>query len=540
MKNLFMLFLFSFILPVSAQKPFFCEAKIKAATVYFAGADLFQQTSTTLPAGSSEVIIKGVAENILENTIQIGAPATVSILSVQFSLNDIEENNNLLNHTKNNLIKKQQDSIAILQKELEVLNNSKIATQKTIEILDKNHTLSTATVTLNVNDLIKLVDYYNLKRTTLSNAITSIIDKEIKIQEKITYLRNEIEVILNKDRVKKPNGTIVLQVMNETAGLISFDIQYYTPNATWAPFYDLKVASIKDPMQLLYKAQLSQNTGIDWKKTKLTLSSGIPNQYNQAPILQAWFLRYGYPQTHLLNNANAVRNSLNSDFKENTKFKEEITASNLNNHTVINENQLTISFEIDLLYDILSNGKTHSVAMKELKIPATYTYYSAPKINPEAYLLSEINEYSKYNLLTGMANIIFENMYVGKTQINTFETQDTLRLSMGKDKKISIKREKVVDKSGSKFLSNYKEQTFTYDITIRNNKKEAIAILVKDQYPIATENDITITLLEESNAKVNNETGILTWNLKLNPNETKKLRISYKVKHLKDKPIANL
>ena len=39
---------------------------------------------------------------------------------------------------------------------------------------------------------------------------------------------------------------------------------------------------------------------------------------------------------------------------------------------------------------------------------------------------------------------------------------------MGRDKKISIKREKVVEKSGTKFLSSYKEQTFTYDITVRN------------------------------------------------------------------------
>jgi hypothetical protein len=36
------------------------------------------------------------------------------------------------------------------------------------------------------------------------------------------------------------------------------------------------------------------------------------------------------------------------------------------------------------------------------------------------------------------------------------------------------------------------------------------------------------------------ETGILTWNLKLNPNETKKVRISYKVKYPKDKTIDNL
>ena len=111
---------------------------------------------------------------------------------------------------------------------------------------------------------------------------------------------------------------------------------------------------------------------------------------------------------------------------------------------------------------------------------------------------------------------------------------------MGRDKKIVLKREKVVEKSGTRFLSSYKEQTFTYDITVRNNKKEAIQLLLEDQYPISTDKEITIELLEKDKAKVNEETGILTWDINLAPNETKKIRMSYKVRYPKDKTIENL
>jgi len=201
---------------------------------------------------------------------------------------------------------------------------------------------------------------------------------------------------------------------------------------------------------------------------------------------------------------------------------------------------LNVSFDIDIPYDILSNGKAHSVALKEIKLPANYKYYAAPKVEKEAFLLAEIGDYSQYNLLPGEANIIFEGLYVGKTNINPNQTSDTLDLSMGRDKKISIKREKVVDKSGTKFLSSYKEQTFTYDITVRNNKKEDAYILLKDQYPISTDKEIEIELLESERAEINSETGILTWKLNLKPNETKKLRVSYKVKYPKDKVIDNL
>lgn len=125
-------------------------------------------------------------------------------------------------------------------------------------------------------------------------------------------------------------------------------------------------------------------------------------------------------------------------------------------------------------------------------------------------------------------------MYVGKTFIEPTQTSDTLNLSMGRDKKVSIKREKVADKSGTKFLSAKKEQTFTFDITVRNNKKEAVELLLKDQYPLSTNKEIEVELLQSDGAKINAETGILTWQLQLKPNENKKFRISYKVRYPKD------
>jgi hypothetical protein len=111
---------------------------------------------------------------------------------------------------------------------------------------------------------------------------------------------------------------------------------------------------------------------------------------------------------------------------------------------------------------------------------------------------------------------------------------------MGRDKKISIKREKIVDKSGTKLFSSNKSQTFTFDLTVRNGKKDAVDLLLKDQYPLSSDKDMEIELLQNDNAKVNTETGILTWFLKLAPNETKKIRISYSVKYPKDKIISNL
>lgn len=590
-----------------AQKPIFTSAKTKAVTVYFSGAEITQSTTVNLPVGTSEIVIKNVADYLNENTVQIGAPKNVTVLSVQFSDNYVSEYE--LDES-NPLIKKVQDSILYVQKELKKIQIDKNSHQQTIEILDKNKEIRGANSGLNVAELMKLVEYYKSKRIELDNAVVLLVEKETKWKKILEDLNNKLEINTQKEE-KISEGKLILQVMNEVAGNVNLDISYITNSASWQPFYDLRTENINAAIDLAYKAKVTQTTGIDWKKIKLTLSSGNPNQNNIAPLLQAWFLSYGKdkefedrPNASVLaslqgtapgltvisssgtpgsakfdgyirgassingdidpliiingipSTSEEFRNLNQNNIKSVSVLKDTaatsiygdkgangvvlITTKNMNDYTTIEEQELNVSFDIDIPYDILSNGKAHSVSLKDIKIPATYKYYAAPKVEKEGFLMAELNDYAKYNLLPGEANIVFEGMYIGKTMINPNQTQDTLNLSMGRDKKISIKRERITDKSGTKFLSSYKEQTFTYDIIVRNNKKEEINMLLKDQYPLSTDKEITVELLDKDGAKANEETGILTWEIKLKPNETKKHRISYKVKYPKDKIIGNL
>jgi uncharacterized protein (TIGR02231 family) len=523
---------------VHAQNPVFTSAKPTAATVYFNAAEITQRATVNLPAGTSEVVVKNVADYLYENTIRVGAPGSLSVLSVQFTNGAIAETD--ATAIQPALIKV-RDSIALVQKEIQRIRTLRTAEQYTLQLLDKSAEQYGNQSGLSVAELTKMVDYFKNKRNECALAVDAFNQKEQKLNEKINELNSRLTPA-NKTTEKTAAGKLVLQVMNDVAGPVDLDITYLTNNASWTPFYDLRAEGTAQPINMLYKAQVVQNTGIDWKKVKLTLSSGTPNQNSQAPILSQWLLRFGQVMQYV-NNSNLVMNTLqgrsagiNVDAYKEKAFDD----ASITNYTTISENQLSITFDIDVPYDILSNGKRHSVTLKEIKLPATYRHYTVPKVEKEAFLLAELSDYSKYNLLRGEANIIFDGMYIGKTFIDPNQVSDTLNLSMGRDKKISVKREKIVDKSGTKFLSGFKEQTFTYEITIRNNKKDAVDVMVKDQYPISSDKEIETELLQSDKAAVNTETGILTWQLKLAAGETKKVRISYRVKYPKDKVVDNL
>jgi uncharacterized protein (TIGR02231 family) len=368
-----------------AQKPIFASAKVKAATVYFNAAELQQTTSVNLPVGTSEIVIKNVADYLNENTVQIGAPNSVTVLSVQFTQNYISEYEI---DESNPAIKKVRDSIIIVNKEIAKIQIEKVSNSKTVDLLDKNQMVAGVNTGLNIAELMKLVDFYKAKRSELNNTITLLQERETKWAIQLQNLNKKLEINTQKED-KSSDGKLILQVMNEVAGNVNFDINYITNNANWKPFYDLRADSVKDPINMMYKAQVTQNTGIDWKKVKLTLSSGNPNQNNQAPILGSWFLRYGNEGDDY-RNGDVLSNKLQGR-AAGVKLEEVVVMAYKKDKEVrsINatdvETQLNVSFDIDIPYDILSNGKAHSVALKEIKLPATYKYYAAPRVDKEAF-----------------------------------------------------------------------------------------------------------------------------------------------------------
>ena len=209
----------------------------------------------------------------------------------------------------------------------------------------------------------------------------------------------------------------------------------------------------------------------------------------------------------------------------------------LDDYITVSESTLNLSYDIDLPFDIASNGKEQTATLKEVDVAANYKYYAVPKLDKDVYLLAELTNWEKLNLLPSDANIIFEGTYVGKSFIDPNATSDTLNLTLGKDKRVAIKREKLADFSSVKFLGSNKLQKITYEITVKNNKKESINLFLKDQYPLSTNKEMEVALLESSDASVNDETGILTWKLSLAAGESKKIRFSYTVKYPKDKTV---
>jgi TonB-dependent SusC/RagA subfamily outer membrane receptor len=209
----------------------------------------------------------------------------------------------------------------------------------------------------------------------------------------------------------------------------------------------------------------------------------------------------------------------------------------LEDYISVANNALDMTYNLDVPYDIPTNGKEQTATLKTADINVAYKHYAVPKLDKDAYLLAEIPNWDKLNLLPGEANIILEDTYVGKSFIDPTSTNDTLSPTLGRDQRVAIKRDKVVDFSSVKFLGSNKLQKFTYELTIKNNKTEAVNLLLKDQFPLSTNKDIEVNVEDNGGAEVNNELGVLNWKLTLAPGESKKVKFAYSIKYPKDKTL---
>lgn len=517
---------------------------LRSAMVYRSGAELVHTATARLEQGNNQLIIGDISNSVDASSVRISCSSNVTILSVAVATDYLKE------EPAGPFIKKLQDSIGAIEKELMRLDVLFRTDNDLLDLLSSNKSIGTGTTGVSVAELSKMMDYFRQKSTELRTELSGCAEKTKQLKE--LEKRLDLQIVEQAKKNSKTGGALVLQLMSPTAGVCDFTISYLTAAAHWDPSYDLKAGNSGDQLHILYKAQLVQTSGIDWKQVKLSLSTALPAQGGNAPVLRTWFLRFIDPEADLRRNSNGLSNSLAGKVAgvtvRGTQTLDETMvigygtpnrSAPLKNdpgeYVSVNDQQMDVVFDIDIPYDVAGNGKEQGVVLKEYQLPCTYQYYAAPKVDRDAYLLGQVVGWEKLNLLPGEASIMVEGTYIGKSYIDPGSLQDTLNLTLGRDKRIVVKKEKVTDFSSSTFLGSNKKQVFTFEITVRNNKKEKIHLLLKDQYPISSDKEIEEELLDSGGAVVNRDNGILTWTVELAPGESRKYRVSYSLKYPKDK-----
>ncbi len=536
------------------------KSTLTEATVYTNGVQLRSVANYSASTGINEIIIEGVSANIDPKTIQVSVTGKVIILDSKYSLYyPIPTHEETTGESKKvgYQIIQLNDSILFLSFALSEIQDEINVYTEARNILKNNGVMRSQG---KVNDSIMLLkealELYTMKMNQLNKKLTSLrkqqnkkqrIDKRMK--DRLNSLKNHLGSIGNQNSNNKPipRITVTLSANEAASGKISFS--YLASGAGWSPLYDIRSESSLGKIFMNYKAEVYQNTGLDWKNIKLNISTNNPYANKTKPELNPWYLSYiqhkqEYNNAKIQNNNKAVYN-LNSSPTEaayNRGFymddvAEEEPALSANQFTNVVQQLISAEFKIDLPYNITSNGQKHMVLVQNSELQTNFKYYSVPKMDQNVYLVAQMLKVDELQLIPSKANIFFDGSYIGETYIDPTNMNDTLHLSLGKDPNIQIKRRLLSSKCKEKVIGDKIEKLLAYTIEVKNLKSSSIELVIQDQIPITTNTDIEIDKINIGKAKRKERSGLIEWNLTLKPKESKTFDFDFRIKYDKSKRI---
>jgi uncharacterized protein (TIGR02231 family) len=429
------------------------DSRIKHVTIFSSGAQIERSASFNINAGLSEIIFEGVSPYINTKSIQAKGLGDYIILDVQFRVKQpepIPPHNEALPPRIVRDIALLSDSISQLNFDIEDLTN-----KREFIMLEKKVLLGNKYMQGNVDTITELkfaMDYLRKQLSDINTALMKIKREEFVLNKRRTKMQarlTKLQAYNSKvNPVKKPEGPkyqIVVSVQSKTAVSGKMEISYMVNNAGWTPSYDIRANGVGQPIRLVYKANVYQNSGEEWKDAKLTLSTIMPNQNYTKPFLPVMYANYYIPTVY--NNRKQLKRSYSAApaeaISDEILYKEDFESAKMAAaYTQANYTMTNVEYNIDLPYTIPSDGQYHMVAIQDNELDAEYLHYLVPKLDKQAFLVAKITEWGSLDLLPGAANIYFEGTYVGETNLNTNIMADTLELALGKDRGVLAERNK--------------------------------------------------------------------------------------------------
>ncbi|HOY31952.1 MAG TPA: DUF4139 domain-containing protein [Bacteroidales bacterium] len=530
MKNILILILTVILYPATilAQKEnlISLNPQLNDVIIYMAGAQMRYKVNVNLVKGRNTVVLENLAPALNPASIRIRSDEDITVLSISHKVNSslVESENQ-----KHILI---NDSITLITKKITAVNDEKNALTTQKEMLLKNQSLGGQSTGVNVTELQKAADFFQLRIYDINKRLSELTadsDANATLLSRLQVRANEIN-----SKLKTSRSEVSLLIIANTTQAATLDVSYVVKDAGWMPYYDLKCEDISKPIILNYRAKAYNNSGIDWNDVALTLSTTDPALNITVPELKTWYLtnyvsQVKYDKSGFYNQEVITDQEYDQKFKGENKVQQQSVKIKQ-----IEVPELSFDFNIKNRYTLPSDAQPYIIDIEEHSVSAGYRYICVPVVEKSAFLMACINDWEELNLVEGYANVYLNGTYVGQSYINPNEISDTLQISLGRDSRIQVDRVKLKDYSSRMLIGTKRKATYVYELTLKNNHATPVVIEIQDQIPVSNSQEIEVTIDEISGAEHNPLTGFLKWNFSIDPGKVLSLKTGYTVKYPKN------
>lgn len=494
---------------IAARESFPC--RIDHAAIYLDGAVITATAEAALKPGKNKCWLTGLPDGALKDSLRLTVPEGISdyhLSSVETVR--IEESEEARTH-----IRKVQQEIETEQKRLEFQKEILEAWRRSLDIL-KHDGVTPESAAQYLKTAPQEMERINGEIEKLQAALHALQE------EKAEYERN-----WNRDVL----CGVQVELWATEEGTYPLKISFNNILVAWSPFYDIEASNTEEPLLLHLKAKVRQKTQQNWSNVAVTLFSSRIHTGNNMPGLKPWRVELWSPAAPVYAGAGVAAPSPAFAGGETTVLMPPATK-------IVNETMM--QYYLPGRYDLEKGESGNLLNVTDTRIPARYCYYAVPKAENHVFLMAEIENIAQYNLFDCEANVYMDRSLVGRVRIMPQQTEAIFNLSLGRDHRIEVNRERTAYRESNARLKNERSRYYEYRIRAVNNRSTPIELVIIDQMPVANNKEITVELqnFPGGQPRVNPVNGELCWKGSLQAKERIQVSFGFTVTWPKDRTLG--
>jgi uncharacterized protein (TIGR02231 family) len=301
-------------------------------------------------------------------------------------------------------------------------------------------------------------------------------------------------------------------------------LTYLVAGARWEPSYEARLTP-SGASELSLWATVSQSTGESWADVELTLSTAVGAQNATPPRLNKLMVsayERKEEKKQLVARSEVVAAAVSGS----------TAASNVGGEVRAIEQGLSVQLEVPGRSTVSELGKPTRVFVGKATLAGSVALKTTPKVLPAAFRVAEVTNTAPWPLISGPLEAYRGSGFVGRYQLERVPQGGTFNLTFGLEETVRVRRSIVQELRRETGLFKDKIRfTYVYEFEVGNYGRVGAEVQLIDQTPVIEVNDITVTVLPETTTgfQRNEQSGIVTWPLKLTAGERKKVKLAFAV-----------
>ncbi|HAS41666.1 MAG TPA: hypothetical protein DCS93_14385 [Microscillaceae bacterium] len=583
------------------------DSSIASVTVFQDRAEVIRVAQMDLEKGEHVLIFDQLPASIEDKSIQVSGAGIPTILNqIKFSTEHYEESPDEIIQSVQAQRTQLNEQRRVLKDNIKRLKGQQKFLQGMVQRVTRPTKGQKVTKT---QAWFKMLEFYQQKQVAIDEQLHEATLEINRNHQALQKANAEYKKFLGQRH--KTRRQVAVNVTAEQSGTVELSLSYIVYGASWEPYYDFRVFTDTEELEMTYQALIRQNTEESWDEVALKLSTAKPQVGGRQPDLKPWRIQQYIPPSPKAKPGKVMKKSKggfnrksksakyddpeysaalmvggalpgkpttgeqlegelgiieeekergitipSSSYDANTidQFlvqdelrKQEELRTEIDNKpqamdrstSKVQTGGTAVFFEIEGQHTVKNDGTDQQVTILKNRFKAQLQYSATPKLSAYTYLRAKTTNDTEYPLLAGSTNVFLDNNFVANASIDTIAATESFWTFLGIDEGVRVERKflkKYEKKEGNVFSKKHKNQVYEYSIEVKNFKPKAIDLVLKDQLPIAQNDEIKVQLIAPTYTQDTEELKInkfkyIEWSYKLDSGKDLSIPLTFSITH---------